>query len=112
MNARSTRNVFVYLLILVALVLVVVMVFRPATASSEKPISDVISLAQQGKVESIDVDSDTLTVKLKDQAEPVSSRKESASSVQEILKDANVPVGGTRNSSSPAVTTIAADATG
>ena len=95
MNARSTRNVFVYLLILVALVLVVVMVFRPATASSEKPISDVISLAQQGKVESIEVDTDTLTVKLKDQAEAISSRKESASSVQEILKDANVPVGGT-----------------
>ena len=95
MNARSTRNVFVYLLILVALVLVVVMVFRPAAASSEKPISDVISLAQQGKVESIEVETDTLTVKLKDQAEPISSRKESASSVQELLKDANVPVGGT-----------------
>ncbi|RLT40799.1 MAG: ATP-dependent zinc metalloprotease FtsH [Chloroflexi bacterium] len=94
MNARSTRNVFVYLLILVALVLVVVMVFRPATATSEKPISDVISLAQQGKVESIEVDTDTLTVKLKDQAEAISSRKESASSVQEILKDANVTVGG------------------
>ena len=94
MNARSTRNVFVYLLILVALVLVVVMVFRPATASSEKPISDVISLAQQGRVESIQVDGDTLTVKLKDQEEMVSSRKEAASSVQEILKDANVAVGG------------------
>ena len=94
MNARSTRNVFVYLLILVALVLVVVMVFRPATATSEKPISDVISLAQQGKVESIEVDTDTLTVKLKGQAEAISSRKESASSVQEILKDANVTVGG------------------
>ncbi|MFA7248638.1 MAG: ATP-dependent zinc metalloprotease FtsH [Dehalococcoidia bacterium] len=95
MNARSTRNVFVYLLILVALVLVVVMVFRPATASSEKPISDVISLAQQGKVESIQVNTDTLVVKLKDQAEPISSRKESAASVQEILKDAGVPIGGT-----------------
>ena len=94
MNARSTRNVFVYLLILVALVLVVVMVFRPATASSEKPISEVISLAQQGKVESIEVQSDTLLVKLKDQAEPIRSRKEEASSVQEILKDSNVAIGG------------------
>jgi len=94
MNARSTRNVFVYLLILVALVLVVVMVFRPATASSEKPISEVISLAQQGRVESIEVQTDTLVVKLKDQAEPIRSRKESASSVQELLKDANVAVGG------------------
>ena len=94
MNARSTRNVFVYLLILVALVLVVVMVFRPATASSEKPISDVIALAQQGRVESIEVQTDTLIVKLKDQAEPIRSRKEEASSVQEILKDSNVPVGG------------------
>ncbi len=95
MNARSTRNVFVYLLILVALVLVVVMVFKPATASSEKPISDVISLAQQGRVESIEVDTDTLTVKLKDQAETITSRKEAASSVQELLKDAGVQVGGT-----------------
>ncbi|MGE3857892.1 MAG: ATP-dependent zinc metalloprotease FtsH [Dehalococcoidia bacterium] len=95
MNARSTRNVFVYLLILVALVLVVVMVFRPATASSEKPISEVISLAQQGKVESIEVQSDTLVVKLKDQAEQIRSRKEESASVQEILKDAGVPIGGT-----------------
>ena len=94
MNARSTRNVFVYLLILVALVLVVVMVFRPATASSEKPISEVISLAQQGKVESIEVNTDNLTVKLKNQAEPIRSRKEESASVQEILKDANVTVGG------------------
>ena len=94
MNARSTRNVFVYLLILVALVLVVVMVFRPATASSEKPISEVISLAQQGKVESIEVNTDNLKVKLKDQAEPIRSRKEESASVQEILKDANVTVGG------------------
>ena len=94
MNARSTRNVFVYLLILVALVLVVVMVFRPATASSEKPISEVISLAQQGKVESIEVNTDNLLVKIKDQAEPIRSRKEESASVQEILKDANVTVGG------------------
>ena len=94
MNARSTRNVFVYLLILVALVLVVVMVFRPATASTEKPISEVISLAQQGKVESIEVSTDTLLVKIKDQAEPIRSRKEESASVQEILKDANVTVGG------------------
>ena len=94
MNARSTRNVFVYLLILVALVLVVVMVFRPATASSEKPISEVVSLAQQGKIESIEVNDQSLTVKLKDQAEPIRSRKEASDSMQQILKDANVPVGG------------------
>ena len=95
MNARSTRNIFVYLLILVAMVLVVVMVFRPAAASTEKPISEVISLAQQGRVESIEVQEDTLTVKLKDQAEPIRSRKEAASSIQEILKDNNVAIGGT-----------------
>ena len=92
MNARSTRNVFVYLLILVALVLVVVMVFQPA--ASERPISEVIALAKDGKVESIEISTDTLLVKRKDQAEPIRSRKESASSVQEILKDAGVPVGG------------------
>ena len=94
MNSRSMRNVFVYLLILVALVLVVMMVFRPAAATSEKPISDVIALAQGGKVESIEVQADTLLVKLKDQPELVRSRKEAASSVEKILKDNNVPVGG------------------
>ena len=44
----------------VAMVLVVVMVFRPATASSEKPISDVIALAQQGRAFKIVYNSSSL----------------------------------------------------
>ena len=55
MNSRSMRNVFVYLLILVALVLVVVMVFRPANASTEKPISEVIAAAQAGTAKQFDL---------------------------------------------------------
>ena len=94
MNSRSMRNVFVYLLILVALVLVVVMVFRPATASTEKPISDVIAAAQAGKVESIEVQDNTLTVKFKGQAEPVRARKEPITSIDDLLKNANIPIGG------------------
>ena len=94
MNSRSMRNVFVYLLILVALVLVVVMVFRPATASTEKPISEVIAAAQAGKVESIEVQDNTLTVKFKGQAEPVRARKEPITSIDDLLKNANIPIGG------------------
>ncbi|MQC48422.1 MAG: cell division protein FtsH, partial [Chloroflexi bacterium] len=62
MNSRSMRNVFVYMLILVALVLVVVMVFRPSTTAGERPISYVIAEAKAGRVESIEVSGDHLTV--------------------------------------------------
>ncbi|MDA1239879.1 MAG: ATP-dependent zinc metalloprotease FtsH [Chloroflexi bacterium] len=87
------RNVFVYMLILVALVLVVVMVFRPSTTAGERPISYVIAEAKAGRVESIEVSGDNLTVHLSGQAEPLRSRKESASSVEEILRDNGVTQG-------------------
>ncbi|PKN82994.1 MAG: cell division protein FtsH [Chloroflexi bacterium HGW-Chloroflexi-9] len=93
MNSRSMRNVFVYLLILVALVLVVVMVFRPSSTAGDQPISFVIAEAKAGRVESILVQGDNLTVRLKGQAEPIRSRKENASSVEEILRDNGVTQG-------------------
>ena len=95
--SRWMRNSFVYLLILVAVVLVVVMFFRPTSGSRDVPLSTVIAQAQAGNVEQIEVSGDSLLVKLKSEPEPVRSRKESAASVEEILRTNNVPVGTGQN---------------
>ena len=93
MNSRWMRNSFIYLIILVAVVLVVVMFFRPSTSAREVPFSDIIAEARDGNVESIEVSGDTLTVNLRSQEEPVSSRKESSSSIEEVLRQNGIPVG-------------------
>jgi len=92
MSTRSVRNIAVYLVILSALVLVLVVMLRPSS-SSEQPLSYVISQAKAGQVESIEVQGDSLTVTMVGQSEPVRSRKESSSSIEEILRDSGIPVG-------------------
>jgi cell division protease FtsH len=94
MRSRGMRNSFVYLLILVAVVLVVVMLFRPSSEGVLRDISFVIDEAQAGNVERIEVEGDNLTVFLKDSASPIASRKESSSSIEEILRENGIPIGG------------------
>ena len=94
MTSRWMRNSFIYLLILAAVVLVVVMFFRPATGSREESLSWVIEQAQSGNVERIEVERDRLTVTLRDEQEPVRSRKESSASIEELLRNNNVPTTG------------------
>ncbi len=92
MSTRSVRNIAVYLVILSALVLVLVVLLRPA-GSSEQPLSFVIAEARAGRVESIEVQGDSLTVYRRGESEPIRSRKESSSSIEEILRDSGIPVG-------------------
>ena len=92
MSTRSVRNVAVYLVILSALVLVLVVLLRPTSSNSE-PLSYVLSEARAGRVERIEVRGDNLTVYMDGQSDPVTSRKESSSSVEEILRDSGVQVG-------------------
>ena len=92
MSTRSVRNIAVYLVILSALVLVLVVLLRPS-ASNQQPLSFVIAQAQEGNIERIEVRGDQLTVYRRGQGEPFSSRKESSSSVTELLRDSGVPVG-------------------
>ena len=95
MTSRWMRNSFIYLLILAAVVLVVVMFFRPATGSRDVSLSWVIEQAQSGNVERIEVEKDRLTVTLKSgESEPVRSRKESSASIEELLRNNNVPTTG------------------
>ena len=93
MRSRGMRNSFVYLLILVAVVLVVVMLFRPSGDSNEQDLSFVINQAQAGNVDRIEVSGDNLTVELTDGSQ-VTARKESSSSIEQILRENNVPIGG------------------
>ena len=88
------RNSFIYLLILFAVVLVVVMFFRPSSGSEEVSLSEVIAEAKAGNVEKIEVTGDSLLVTFEDGGKPVKSRKEGASSIEEILRDNGVTVGG------------------
>ncbi|MSQ30164.1 MAG: ATP-dependent metallopeptidase FtsH/Yme1/Tma family protein [Dehalococcoidia bacterium] len=93
MNSRWIRNSFIYLIILGGITLVVVMLFRPSPGSREVPISQVIADARDGRVEKITVNGDTLLVKLAGDSDEVRSRKETSSSMSELLKDNGVAVG-------------------
>ena len=93
MNSRWMRNSFIYLIILVAVVLVVVMFFRPSSTARDISLSDVIREAEQGNVERIVARGTSLTVYLRSQGEPLGSRIEESSSIEAILRENGVPVG-------------------
>ncbi|HEX5368624.1 MAG TPA: ATP-dependent zinc metalloprotease FtsH [Dehalococcoidia bacterium] len=90
MGSRWMRNSFVYLMILVAVIAIVVVFFRPGSTSTQKmDISQVLTDVKAGNVDKIEVTGDTLHVKLKSGSE-YDSRKESGSSLLTILSDNNV----------------------
>jgi cell division protease FtsH len=93
MKSGGMRNSFIYLLILVAVILVVVMMFKPSETGGTFSLTDLIAAAQAGNVDRIEVEGDSLTVYLNGQNTPVLSRKESASSIEEIFRDNGVAVG-------------------
>ena len=93
MNSRGMRNSFIYLIILAAVVLVVVMFFRPSSSSRDIDLSEVIAEAQAGNVVSIEVKGDNMVVQLRNQEEPLNSRKEESASIEEILRNNSVPIG-------------------
>ena len=94
MKSRGMRNSFIYLLILVAVVLLVVMMFKPSESGGKLSLAELIDAAQAGTVDRIEVEGDSLTVYIEGETTPVLSRKESASSIEEILRDNGVAVGG------------------
>jgi cell division protease FtsH len=88
------RNSFIYLLILVAVIAIVISLFRPSSGTETRDLSQVIEDARAGRIDTIEVKGNDLTVKLKDGDREYKSRKEDGSSVVEILKDNNIEVGG------------------
>ena len=90
MNSRSMRNSFIYLLVIVAIIAVFFTLFSSSLGGSkEVSISEVISMAARGQLESIEVRGDKLTV-TGTSGETFTSRKEKGSSVVEILERSGV----------------------
>ena len=87
------RNSFIYLLIVVAVIAIFFTLFSdPLGESQEIPISQVISMAARGQVESIEVSGDNLEVTTIG-GESLTSRKEEGASIVDILKGSGVDPG-------------------
>ena len=90
MSSRWMRNSFIYLLIIVAVLAIFFNIFSaPLGGDSEIPISQVISMAAKGRVDSIVVKGDKLTVTTT-VGDSFTSRKEAGASVVEILERSGV----------------------
>ncbi len=94
MGSRWMRNSFIYLLILVAVVAIVISLFRPSSGTETRDLSQVIEDARAGRIDTIQAKGDSLTIILKNNQQEYKSRKESGSSIVQILKDNGVEVGG------------------
>jgi cell division protease FtsH len=94
MTSRWVRNSFIYLLILVAVIAIVVSFFRPPSGTQSQDLSWVIDQARAGNVASIETQGESLTIHLKDNQQTYKSRKESGSSIVDVLRENDVQMGG------------------
>src|SRR3990172_7274984 len=92
MSNRWMRSSFVYLLIIIAILAIFFTFFSRPGAGAEVSISEVVAMAKSGRVQTILVDGDSLSVKTKD-GQAFTSRKEAGSSVLETLGDSGVESG-------------------
>ena len=83
------RNSFIYLLIVVAVIAIFFTLFSDVSSTPEIPVSEVISMAEQGVVETVEVRGDKLTV-VTNRGESFTSRLEEELSVLETLTLAGV----------------------
>ena len=90
MTPRNTRNIFVYALIGVAVLTIVFTALQPA-GKQTLPLGTVIQWAQEGKVQSIEVQGEELTVQTFEGI--YTAQKEPETSVIEILAQSGVEVG-------------------
>ena len=90
MGSRRLRNSFIYLLITVAIVAIVVNLLSGAVGGDQEiGLNDVVAMTARGNVDTIEVKGDSLTI-LTTSGETLTSRKESGSSIVEILQRGGV----------------------
>ena len=90
MGSRRLRNSFIYLLITVAIVAIIVNLLSGAVGGDQEiGINDVVAMTARGNVDTIEVKGDSLTI-LTTSGETLTSRKESGSSIVEILQRGGV----------------------
>ncbi len=89
MNTKWLRNGFIYLLIVVAVIAIFYTLFDGPGGSDEKSISEVIAMAKQRQIDTIEIRGDKLTA-YTTRGETLTSRKEGGASLLELLTDAGV----------------------
>ena len=89
MNTKWLRNGFIYLLIVVAVIAIFYTLFPSVGGSDERPISEVIAMAKQRQIDTIEIRGDKLTA-VTTRGDTYTSRKEGGASLLELLKDAGV----------------------
>ncbi len=91
MNNRWMRNSFVYLLIIVAVLTIFFTFFQAPSGSENIPLSQVIQMAKNKQVRSIEVNDNTLSVVGID-GQTYRSRKESGTSIFSILEESEADI--------------------
>ena len=89
MNTKWLRNGFIYLLIVVAVIAIFYTLFPSVGGSDERPISEIIAMAKQRQIDTIEIRGDKLTA-YTTRGETLTSRKEGGASLLELLTDAGV----------------------
>ena len=90
MNSRFMRNGFIYLLIVVAVIAIFFTLFSDVPGGSQDlAISEVVTMAKRGEIETIEVRGDRLTI-ISTLQETYSSRIEQNASIVDILVDAGI----------------------
>ena len=89
MNTKWLRNGFIYLLIVVAVIAIFYTLFPSVGGSDERSISEVIAMAKQRQIDTIEIRGDKLTA-YTTRGETLTSRKEGGASLLELLTDAGV----------------------
>ena len=91
-GVRGMRSSFIYLIIIVAIITIIFTLFQPSLGSKDIDISTVISMAKSGQIREIEVDGDRLNITTLDD-QNFRSRKESGSSIVDILNQADIVPG-------------------
>ncbi len=92
MSGGRFRNIFVYLIILVAAVFLVFNFSSQSKKVDEVPISEIAAAAKEGEIERIVVlgDHSSLKVEFRDRKEPALSRKSEDADIVEVLRNLGV----------------------
>ena len=93
MNIQWMRNSFVYLLIIVAVVAIFFTFFQAPSGSQAIPISQVIQMAKDRQIRTIEINEDSLKV-IDVGNSTFRSRKEDSASILDILENAGADVTG------------------
>ena len=90
MGNRSIGNIFIYLIIFVAVIAVFFMLFSPGQDGEESDLTSILSLAKNGQISNIAVDGDRIVATSRQGNQQLVAAKEPGTSIFEILQSAGI----------------------